>query len=140
LERSFDRLNAAQDRNESIRMCTWPRFPHNTRQFYGILRRTWHSDQFVLVLRVHDVIQSADGKYRLDIWIDDLTNEADQIVNTLLEQLPHRWHTRVQIPYHLRIARQTGRSFPSPAIGLYSGYLEHSVLPAKETFSSFAGT
>jgi hypothetical protein len=122
LERSFDRLRAAHDRNESIRVCTWPRFPHNTRQFYGILRRTLHPDQFVLILRVHDVIQSADGKYRLDIWIDNRTNEADQVVNTLLEQLPHRWHTRVQIPYHLRTARQTGRSLLNRPLRLPLGF------------------
>lgn len=89
-------------------MCTWPRF-HDTRRFYGILRRVLQPDHFTLISRVHDVIQESDGHFRLDIWVDNRTNEADQVVSILMEQLPRAWHTRIHIPYHLRNARNTGR-------------------------------
>jgi hypothetical protein len=104
-----------------VKVCTWPRY-HDTKRFYGILRRVLHPDQFTLISRVHDVIQTADGRYRLDIWVDNRTNEADQVVSTLVEQLPHRWHTRAHIPYHLRNARHTGRFILSPPLNQPSGF------------------
>ena len=109
-ERTFDRLRVAGDRSLSVRLCTWPRFPHKSRQFYGILRRVLHPDHFALISRVHDVIQQSDGQYRLDIWVDNRSNEADQVVATLIAQLPHRWHTRAHVPYHQRNSRRTGRT------------------------------
>ena len=66
-------------------------------------------DQFILVSRVHDVIQEVDGKFRLDIWIDNRTGEARQVAATILAQLPARWHSRLHIPYRERRARTPGR-------------------------------
>jgi exonuclease III len=89
-------------------MCTWPRFPHDARRFYKILRRVLTADKFELISRVHDVVQRSDGRFRLDIWIDNRTHEAHQVAATIQEQLPHRWHTRMHIPYHNRRARDRG--------------------------------
>jgi hypothetical protein len=108
MESPVERLAVSRQRNLSIRICTWPRFPHNARQLYKILRRFLTVDQFALISRVHDVIQRSDGKFRLDIWIDDRTNEAHQVAAAIQEQLPHRWHTRYHIPYHTRLARDRG--------------------------------
>ena len=107
----IERLAVSRNRLCSLRMCTWPRFPHETSKLYQILRRVLTLDQFTLVTRVHDVIQEEDGKFRLDIWIDNRTDEADQVAATILAQLPERWHSRMHTPYHERRVRTLGRRF-----------------------------
>lgn len=67
-----------------------------------------NADDFTLITRVHDVIQKSDGRYRLDIWIDNRLNTAHQVAATLQEQLPHRWHTRLHIPYRQRHFQRGG--------------------------------
>jgi hypothetical protein len=67
-----------------------------------------NADEFSLITRVHDVFQRSDGRFRLDIWIDNRLNHADQVVDRLQAQLPHRWHTRRHIPYQERHVRQGG--------------------------------
>ena len=67
-----------------------------------------NADDFALILRVHDVVQKNDGRFRLDIWIDNRLNHADQVASVLQEQLPHRWHTRRHIPYRERHIQRGG--------------------------------
>ena len=96
------------NRRLSLRLSTWPRFPHKTRYFYKILRRVLLPEQFALISRVHDVVQASDGKFRLDIWIDNRTDDAYEVVRCLRAALPRRWHTRLHLPYSDRNVRSTG--------------------------------
>lgn len=94
----IERLAISRHRTMSKLVCTWPRFHHSTKRFYGILRKRLHPDHFSLIVRVQDVFQQ-DGHYRLDIFIDNRSGEADQVAASLQEQLPQRWHTRPHVPY-----------------------------------------
>lgn len=104
----MERLAVSRNRNLSRLLCVWPRFPHDSKRVYQILRGKLEPDHFALITRVHDVIQESDGLYRLDISIDNRTGEADLVMGILMRVLPQRWHMRPNIPYRERHDRSRG--------------------------------
>ena len=67
-----------------------------------------NADDFSTITRVHDVVQQNDGRFRLDIWIDNRMEHANHVASVLQDQLPHRWHTRRHIPYRERHFQRGG--------------------------------
>ena len=105
---SVERLVVSRNRNLSKLFCVWPGFPHCTRRLYQILREKLELDHFNMITRVHDVIQESDGRYRLDLFIDDRTGEADHIASVMQRVLPQRWLMRYNISYRVRHDQSRG--------------------------------
>lgn len=104
----MERLAVSRNKDQSRLLCVWPSFPHSVRRLYQIFREKLSPDQFGLVTRVHDVIQKSDGRYRLDVSLDDRTSGADQVVQILQNALPRQWHLRYHVPYRERHDRSRG--------------------------------
>ena len=102
---AVERLEVSLNKEKSVILVVWPSFPRRARYLYGIMRRALSREQFQLITRVTEITQD-DGRYRLDVFIDNRSDQGQEVVNLLEEELPASWHKRTHIPFLVR--RQNG--------------------------------
>ena len=86
-------------------LVMWPSFPRRAKFLYGLMRRILSRDQFLLVTRVTEVTQK-DGRNRIDVYIDNRSDQGQEVMTLLKEELPASWLIREHVPFHVR--RATG--------------------------------